>query len=229
VGGRHRAGHGLVTLLVLGSLVLAACGGDDDATGESGTPTTARAATTGGSGSATTGAATATSGATATSAQTVPSAIGALDLVALTFLGQAPGEPAQPVLDAAIAALGAPERDTGWGPTECPVFERARAVDWGPLRLDLRAVDGTDTFTGAYYNTAFEGADGDRELVRLPPGVEWGQPMQAVATAVGGQVEEDPVLQWESVLLEGAALSGDASAGPAVLGWAEIGEVPKCR
>jgi hypothetical protein len=204
------------------------CGDDDDGATPPSATTAASATAASTAPDATTGPTSATS-APAPAAGAPAGVDGALDLVALSFVGMATGEPAQPVLDAAIAALGPPERDTGWGPTECPVFDRARAVDWGPLRLDMRAVDGADTFTGASYDTAFEAAPGDRDAVRLPPGVSWGQPMAAVASAVGGQVDEDPVLQREEVRLEGAALSGDATTGAAVLDWAEIGEVPKCR
>jgi hypothetical protein len=238
----------VAALLVVG--LAAGCGDDDDqpeavtsSPSTSGTPspptsaTSATGATTATTTTATTTAPSTTagtaSGSTASTAvpePPTPTEEGALDMVAVTFLGFAPGGPAEPVLDAALATLGDPSRDFGWGPTECPVFERARALLWGPLRLDLQAVDGTDTFVGASYNAAFEPSPpATRDRVRLPARVEWGMPIADVASALGAEVSEDPVLQREDVTSEGAAFSGDASAGPAVLDWVEIGFVPKCR
>jgi len=152
------------------------------------------------------------------------------DVVDRTFLGFPLGWPAEEVADAGAHAFGAPELDTGWGPTDCPPTDRYRVLIWGPVRLVLDDVDGVDEFVGVWYDGRHEIPAGlHHDELRLPDGVSWGQPIAEVANVLGVEVVDDPLLQSKVVTTGETEFRGFTIDGPPVLDHVELGFVAKCR
>lgn len=152
-----------------------------------------------------------------------------VDVVAGTVAGHLLGAPAGAVLDSLSASLGPPTTDTGWQSTECPPADHVRTVIWGGLFVHFGHL-GEETLDGVRLDAALDPTA--EHLAVLPPGVAWGDDIDAVAAAIGTPAIVDEAFGWSEVLTEAfpaplRLLAGDGAGGQ--FDHLMMGFVPICR
>lgn len=216
------------SLVVLALVLIAGCGDDDGSAGTStttsapGVSTSTTEATAPDSDSSTTS----PGGSDTTAPDAGPVDEPVIDLVDGTLLGHQPGAEADVVIEDLIARLGEPQVDSGWGPTECPPVDSARSLGWPGFfvyfsDVDGRAFDGTRLHADAAGDLA--------DAVVLPAGIEWGTPIEDVATNQGSVAEFSDAYGWWEVWVDAEAITRSyvsESDGP--LDGVMLGYVPRC-
>lgn len=152
-----------------------------------------------------------------------------VDVVAGTVAGHLLGAPAGAVLDSLSASLGPPTTDTGWQSTECPPADHVRTVIWGGLFVHFGHL-GEETLDGVRLDAALDPTA--EHLAVLPPGVAWGDDIDAVAAAIGTPAIVDEAFGWSEVLTEAFPAPLRLLAGDGVGGQFDhlmMGFVPICR
>ncbi|MCB0994033.1 MAG: hypothetical protein KDB21_03000 [Acidimicrobiales bacterium] len=137
-----------------------------------------------------------------------------------------------------VAALGAPEEDSGWVvgcPLDDPDAANERIMRWGSLTARFydypdegMRFDAWEYLLDPATGDAYPGGPGI-DQIDLPGSITMGDPMSSVAAELGVALYFDDVFGWVSVAADGLVLIGLDGADNSPLNLVGVPYVPTCE